>query len=837
MTAQVQFVASPFDVGRRCISDVASGRSLAETVAGAYPPTWPGAVPPLTIILNGVRTRDVEQSVAEGDLVVVYPTMEEPISIGAAVASAVGATGFTATVVTAVTAIAITAAVAYGATMLVADAPSLDGSGSGASPSESWEEATSEYNGRGSRIPLVYGARLVPGTVVSYVVRQRKERSVLFLLLCISEGPIKSLLGSTSSLDRVPASALADGMLYVNETDAKTWRNAVKASTRLGTRSQRTIPGMNDEERLRTVGVKVAKGESNSVIRSTQNEVNAVEINLLFQKGLVGIFDDGSTGTQRVRFKTRYRLADTANSWSSWDQFRALGESTDPVLWTEYIELPYKARWQIELVRIDPVSTDLQHRDRSTWSSLNEITFRDFSWPMRALLGLEITAVEGLSGSRPRILAWCEGRLVPIWDGVSTTDPVFVDTFSRNPFWCVLDLIRNTRYGLGDDMRYATFDVQDWSDKADTADALIEFPETTTIASAAASGDRALVLTDPAAFRVGDTVRVDPGGGNEEDVTIDVLTTNGVGLIETLTNSHASGTTVTRIRERHRFDAVFDEDGKDGWSEVLAALTSARSTVVRFGNELILIRQETRTASALISQGMCRNFVMRYKALREQPNVIVTQFWNEELLYKRDSWEERAEDIPQDANTDATYYDREGFRSKSIRAVGVTDVGEVESFTKWFLRTIRQRDRTFEFEVPLLGLATRIGRVAHLQHYTVLDSVGGLILTGASSGGNTFAIDRDIVLAPATTYAIVVRVGDDTIVTRTIASAAGSYSRGDSLSITTTWPDDIAVGAQYALGVQGSETTEVEIVEWELTKDFYVSIVAEVYVDAINDDF
>ena len=65
------------------------------------------------------------------------------------------------------------------------------------------------------------------------------------------------------------------------------------------------------------------------------------------------------------------------------------------------------------------------------------------------------TQSEKLGSSLPRITAEVKGRLIKNWTGAA-----YETSYSNNPVWCILDLLTNTRYGLGiseSDLKLASF--------------------------------------------------------------------------------------------------------------------------------------------------------------------------------------------------------------------------------------------------------------------------------------------------------------------------------------------------------------------------------------------
>ena len=71
---------------------------------------------------------------------------------------------------------------------------------------------------------------------------------------------------------------------------------------------------------------------------------------------------------------------------------------------------------------------------------------------------------------------------------------------------------------------------------------------------------------------------------------------------------------------------------------------------------------------------------------------------------------------------------------------------------------------------------------------------------------------------------------------KTITSADGTYARGDTLTISGTWPASIARLSVYAIGEAGSETVPMEVVSSSLdAEQKRYALELEEYVEALQD--
>ena len=833
--SRLHFLETPFDVGGRETHEVHAGQTLGQAIGQCWPDRWSTEDPPAVVVtVNGERTTDLDRVLEVGDQVAVFPAMGEPISIGAAAAAAIGATGVAGVVVTAVVALAVVAAVAYGVSALTAQDPPDFDTGQEGSNVYRWDGIQTQYRGLGSPIPVIYGEHVTGGVAISYVVRTKRGRSRLRILLLISHGPIQSIAGFTEDQDDLSAAALlSDSALVLNGVPARDYGNKCRLSIRLGKRGQRVIRGFNDQEQTYTFNRRLRRWQE--VEYTTARAVNGVQLNVNCPGGLVSITDSGGLRQRKVVLQHRFRVNRPGTEWSDWDRWEVVGKTTDPFPAADYVEFPTRDEYRVQLRRATAHPNSIQIKDDVELVSVTEAIERDFLYPGVALLALDLRAAEGLSGGRPQIRTEVEGRLVPVWDGVSATNPEYVDTFTDSPFWCALDAMRNTTYGMGRQMSLMSYDPQDFADGHAHAQEWVATGNESTTTAVPTTGSTDLVVADGNEFRVDDRVAIDLGSANEQVGF--VLDINGDKLkLSVALLAHATGTTVKRVRKRYSFRAVMDEGGS-AWEAVQTILAVARAQVVKFGNEIILIRAVSRSPVMLVNEGNVSDFRLTYLSPRAQPNALVVTFWDEALGYDRNTVEARATDvITDDVGGTTNYYQRDELSTRNMAVRGISSIEYAEAHTAWMLKSMRLPLRGFSFSMSLEALGARVGRVIDICHRTVVTAVGGLVRGAQASGSSVIQLDRPVTLAVATTYAIRVRLGDDTLATKTITSAAGSYARDATLSIApATWGGAVADKSPYAIGIEDQETVPAEIVGFALREDRQVDLQCIEYVEAVND--
>lgn len=838
--AIVVFVDDVFAQGGRSTTRVPATGTVAEALAAAWPARWPQKPLQLVVIRNGERLEPdaLLSPIAPGDIITAYPRVGAE-AVGAAiidfVAGAGTAEGLSSFVVQAVGVLAIQV-VSFGVSLLLAPtARSLDTGENHGSNTHRWDGVTTDYAPQGAPKPVVVGLRTTGGSVISYVVRTTNGRSRLRLLLWISQGPTGGLYGTQGDLDGATGDSLPEGVLRLNDVDVTRWGSLVRVWTRSGRVDQTAIPGFNDATQPVTKNIALKPGAGNTLSHRASGPVDELLINLLFPKGLVGVFKGGELAYQRVSFRYRARewVGGVATQWSTWTTFRAVGRSTTAFPWQETVEFTHASEWEVELERLDPIATDISHKDASSLESVTEVRYRGFVKPGAALLALDIRATEGLSGPRPQVEAKWKGWLTPVWDGASTTAPSFDPTWTRNPFWVCLGMLRDTIWGAGEALRLITYDVEEWQDAADWADELIAADLETTLTNPAAAGADRVFVTSSDGWAIGDRAYLDKGGAGEQLVTITELPTSGVlRFTPALGSTLSAATTIAKYHERCFYDDVFDT-GESPWDLAQAILATARSRLSKIGNKLVLIRSVARDPVVVVSEGNVSGFQASLRSPHSQPTRIDMAFDDATQSYQRDTTSVEAEDVILDDDQESEFYDRRGYLVAQEFLRGVTRVEQARWCGLHRMRTLRLALWSASFTLPLEALAARDGSRIEIAHRTVKRTlVTGRVAEAASSGGSTVKLDRQVVIVGGTTYAITLRAGDDTVVTRTVSSTAGTYAPGDSLSISGTWPAAVAKYAPYSFGTQGSVTKSAEIVRYALREDLQVDIEVAEYVEA-----
>jgi hypothetical protein len=331
--------------------------------------------------------------------------------------------------------------------------------------------------------PVVYGEHKVAGNIISAFQRVDTDgRRQLYMLLLLSRGPVQSIAGVSTDTDALEGSDIPEA-IQINGNPASNY--PVKIATRLGSSNQEHIPGF--DETVSSIGVGATLQQNQPYVYTTSGAVTAAEVLITFPQGLFS-----STGSfTYVTFKIRYReqgatawvdlpqvISGTINTSATINISNAtlvVARSAKTELAALYrIDFPVEKTYEIEVTRLYPPYPDgASLVTTSVFDEVNEITGDRLTYPGKAMLGLIATGSDTIGTSLPNVTTVMQGRRVYVWDGVSETNPNFVQQWTQNPAWICMDMLLDKNYGMGRNGQLTLDNVdlqsfKDWADYADT---------------------------------------------------------------------------------------------------------------------------------------------------------------------------------------------------------------------------------------------------------------------------------------------------------------------------------------------------------------------------------
>lgn len=640
----------------------------------------------------------------------------------------------------------------------------------------------------GDPIPVLFGERPIGGKVIALVPIESEDgagESRLKMLICLSEGELGQIANQTADFDDVLASDLTG--IEINDQPIANFAG-IKASGRMGSSGQDMIPGFDDVETLREVGVGgvtlpntsgsdrtggSASGEA--YLYTTAAAVNAVTLRVRFAAGLYSLGSTGQLENQRVQFRLRTRVTSGPGAWSSWRTVtvdrhdRAEFFSSPRVELTSLGGTPLIHDIQVERVTAEP--TDATSSDTMIFDSVIEIQHDSQTYAGLAMLALEITANEQINGV-PRVKVNCKGVKCRVWDGISDPEtPTFVTEYTANPAYHALEILTNETWGMG-----GAYD----DDNVYMPD-LIEFAEYC------------------------DDVVARPVSGTRPRFACNIL---------------------VDVR-------------RNGIDWVRAICQTARTQPIASGDVWRFVTDKPKSASeyftdadiAVDSEGFAE-FTIRHETGRlglVRPNRLVAQFENASQDFQADTlaYPELGDE----------WLATEPVQEETFKLDGVTDVDQVASELIYRIKRIRALERTIEMTVNKPVIVQPGDRFDLAMSLPGWGTASGRVADGSTS--STIKIDRTVTLTAGPTYVVRVIHDDGSVEVKNITSGAGTYAAGDALSISGTWTEVPAEFETYALGRTGvevkpftmlsSSVADAQTLKWKVTAIEYED---DVYSDA-----
>ena len=349
----------------------------------------------------------------------------------------------------------------------------------------------SNIRGEGEGVAVVYGEMETVPLAVSVDTQVVGNEQEIYVLLVLGEGEM-----ADEPSDADEARAYWAKRITVNDQPILDVDENAEITYRNGTPTQTQIPNfaMNGTAYETNSG---SQGEGDKWEYEMKNAADAVRALFVFPRGIRKVIRSrtrNSAGGAKIEYKeidsdgndvggwVPYKLAEADQG--NWVQtvpddniknvvagrYFISKNTTQVVRQTMMIRFPKNARYKVRFTgTVDDDSNDVREHNIP---SIIELSDTDETYPNTALLGIKILASESVSGRMPVFRVLVKGKKV--YDPVSG-----VSEWTRNPVWCLRDLLTNTRYGGGN---YITGSMIDdgvggsWRDAATRCDTELEPP-------------------------------------------------------------------------------------------------------------------------------------------------------------------------------------------------------------------------------------------------------------------------------------------------------------------------------------------------------------------------
>lgn len=524
---------------------------------------------------------------------------------------------------------------------------------------------------------------------------------------------------------------------------------------------------------------------------------------------------------------------------------------------------PKRGRYKVDIVRVNDDSTAIETSDEAVLAEVYGVTNEEYSYPLSPLLALRVRASEQINSAKPTVTGIVEGRLCPHWDGTSTTVPDFYNQWTRNPAWIALDLILNTRYGMGQHYSGSDVGLQSFADFAAYCDEKVYDHQGTFDATAdwddatytGASGVGSIVFEftqsgyDSLRWRVGDYVGVSGAPVVSQDInSVDLegyeitamdstalTVTVGVALAGdpwtsgTALSAHATVAGELEGREpRYTFDGVIDT-ARGAWDWLLDVLAVGRAIPIREGKRIRVKWERARSAVDIIGQAQIvpDSFVVSYAGKQGRANSMTVEFNDEKTNYDRVSALLDHPSIQGVSTLDKV-------RPESAFLWGCARRSQALRHAAFLLNVNATLVREGRFRCAVDAIALEVGDVVILAHDVMPWGDSGRVYL--SDSDTSVKLGEPVTLEAATTYDLVVRNSvTGQYEAREVTSAAGTYALNSPLTVASAFTFTPQRDDPYVLCVQGEER-KVQITEISTTQRMEREVAWVEYDDSVYVD-
>lgn len=215
------------------------------------------------------------------------------------------------------------------------------------------------------------------------------------------------------------------------------------------------------------------------------------------------------------------------------------------------------------------------------------------------------------------------------------------------------------------------------------------------------------------------------------------------------------------LERRHEFNGIFEEE-TTLWESALKVAEMSRTSLIWNGVELAAVSDKLITlpddAVQLFSSGntVADSFQETFLPMEERIDELEISFLNRDKDWERDTISIYNPD-----------YDRPSNKA-SIQPYGITKSSQAWRHAQYLINRNRYLKRTIEFDVDLEAIACTIGDVFYFHNDTPRWGLAGGRVVSCSDDGSYLELDQNITMTSTSSYGVMVRLNDDTLVTKDV---------------------------------------------------------------------
>lgn len=251
--------------------------------------------------------------------------------------------------------------------------------------------------------------------------------------------------------------------------------------------------------------------------------------------------------------------------------------------------------------------------------------------------------------------------------------------------------------------------------------------------------------------------------------------------------------------KRCEWDGVFDTP-TSAWDAALEVCGTARAQLVIRGTTITVVVDDTRATPAqlfTVGNTSVNSFTETWLPMQDRAASIEVNYTNAEQDYARDTLTVVNTEISEATAQRSTLGQR-----------GVTRTSQAWREANFRLKRNELLKRSAGISVDIDALACTVGDLIWVQNDVTRWGVGGRAASGSTT--TKLMLDQSVTLESGKTYEVRLRLSDDTLVTRTITTAAGTVTAVD---VSVAFPSAPALYDVYAIGETSKAAKEFIVLD------------------------
>jgi predicted phage tail protein len=280
-----------------------------------------------------------------------------------------------------------------------------------------------------------------------------KSKQIARVVDLLSEGPIGGMVNGAKSI-------FFDGVQLQNDNGTMNF-TGVSLAVNNGLPAQPVLKGFTSQQAEVAVGLQLKK--PTPLVR-TVLDGNTDRVRVTVSVPALQLVDKENGNIYGTTVQFDIHVQSNGGGFQYFGRNTITGKTNTRYQRAVSVTLPGAAPWDIRLTRVTADSTTLELQNDLFWDSFTTIIDAKVNYTLSAVIGVVVDAEQFQQIPKRTyevngLYVWIPTNYDPVartysgvWDGG------FKTAVSNNPAWVFFDLVRNSRYGLGDFIAYTEVD-------------------------------------------------------------------------------------------------------------------------------------------------------------------------------------------------------------------------------------------------------------------------------------------------------------------------------------------------------------------------------------------